>query len=98
MTNIANQILNQEGDINNKDSPEYTKMKEFDLEEILNRSRNRRKRSLGYGALDNNSKFLLLCSRIKKHIDDEWNKEQNQKNQKLLLKGTKTLYLANPQK
>ncbi len=64
-------------------NPDYAKMKEFDLEEILNRSRNRRKRSLGYGALDNNSKFLLLCSRIKKHIDEEWNKEQNQKNQKL---------------
>ena len=96
MTNIANQIFKQQGNINNKDSPDYTKMKEFDLEELLSRSRSRRKKNLGYGALDNNSRFLLLCSRIKKHIDDEWIREQNQNNQKLLLERHRNAILGKP--
>ena len=64
---------------------DYTKMKEFDLEEVLNNARRKRKKSPTNGALDNNSKFLLLCSRIKQHIDDEWLREQNQNNTELLL-------------
>lgn len=43
MTNIANPTLKQEGDINNKASPDYSEMKEFDMEEVLNRPRNKRK-------------------------------------------------------
>ena len=69
----------------NNEAVDYSKLKEFDLEELLNNSRRKRKKSAGYGALDNNSKFLLLCSRIKNHIDEAWLKEQNQNNTERLL-------------
>lgn len=75
---------------------DYSKMKEFDLEELLNRSRRKRKKNAGYGALDNNSKFLLLCSRIQKQIDDEWLKEQNQNNTELLLERHRKAILGKP--
>ncbi len=80
----------------NTETVDYSKMKEFDLEEILNNSRRKRKKSVGYGALDNNSKFLLLCSRIKKHIDDEWLKEQNQSNTERLLERHRNAILGKP--
>jgi pilus assembly protein CpaF len=75
---------------------DYSKMKEFDLEEILHKSRKKRKKNSTYGALDNNSKFLLLCSRIKQYIDDEWLKEQNQNNTELLLERHKNAILGKP--
>lgn len=75
---------------------DYSKMKEFDLEELLNNSRRRRKSNHATGALDNNSKFLLLCSRIKKYIDNEWLKEQNNDNTDLLLKRHRNAILGKP--
>lgn len=75
---------------------DYSKMKEFDLEDLLTNSRKRRKNKSAYGALDNNSKFLLLCSRIKEHIDKEWLKEQNNNNTDLLLKRHKNAILGKP--
>lgn len=96
MINSDNKIFKKEGGVDSKEIPDYTKMKEFDLEEVLNRSRNKRKKNSGFGALDNDSRFLLLCSRIKKHIDDEWNREQNQNNQKLLLERHRNAILGKP--
>lgn len=80
----------------NTETVDYSKMKEFDLEELLNNSRKKRKKSVGYGALDNNSKFLLLCSRIKMHIDEEWLKEQNQSNTERLLERHRNAILGKP--
>jgi pilus assembly protein CpaF len=82
--------------MNNAQAVDYSKMKEFDLEELLNNSHRKRKKNTGYGALDNNSKFLLLCSRIKKHIDDEWLKEQNHNNTELLLERHRKAILGKP--
>ncbi|EMS72372.1 hypothetical protein [Ruminiclostridium cellobioparum] len=78
----------------NSEAVDYSKMKEFDLEELLNSSRRKRKKTAGYGALDNNSKFLLLCSRIKNHIDEGWLKEQNQNNTERLLERHKNAILG----
>lgn len=82
--------------MNKTEAVDYSKMKEFDLEELLNNSHRKRKRNTGHGALDNNSKFLLLCSKIGKKIDDEWLKEQNQNNTELLLERHKKAILGKP--
>ena len=88
--------------ISNKDSTvtfedmDYTNIKEFDLEELLGNSHKNRKKHYSYGALDNNSRFLLLCSKLKKHIDDEWLKEQNNNNTELLMVRHKNAILGKP--
>ncbi|WP_054750181.1 hypothetical protein [Ruminiclostridium josui] len=46
--------------------------------------------------MDNNSRFHLLCSRIKKRIDEEWIREQNKNNQKLLLERHRKAILGKP--
>jgi len=75
---------------------DYSRMKEFDLEELLSSSRKKKKKQSMFGALDNNSKFLVLCSRIKKYIDDEWLREQNQNNTERLLERHKNAILGKP--
>ncbi|PYG84320.1 pilus assembly protein CpaF [Ruminiclostridium sufflavum DSM 19573] len=81
---------------NRRSKVDYSKMKEFDLEELLGNSQKNRKKHYSYGALDNNSRFLLLCSKIKKHIDEEWLKEQNSNNTELLMERHKNAILGKP--
>lgn len=65
--------------------------KVFDIEEYLNT--HRKKQSM-QGILDSNSRFLVLCSKIKKHIDEEWLKEQNVENTQRLLDRQKNAILG----
>lgn len=79
-----------------KEIVDYRQMTEFDLEDLLNSARRKRKKNSMSGALDINSKFLVLCNRIKQHIDDEWLKEQNQNNSKLLLERHRNAIMGKP--
>ena len=70
-----------------------SEMEEFKLDEYLAGIKNKAARSLS-GALDSNSRFYLLCDRVKAYIDEDWMKDHNKRNTDVLLERQKKAILG----
>lgn len=68
---------------------------EFRLDEYLNSVKNKVAQSLS-GALDTNSRFYILCDRVKKYLDEDWLKDHNRGNTEILLERQKKAILGYP--
>ena len=68
-------------------------LEEFKLDEYLAEVRNKAAQSLS-GALDTNTRFYILCNRVKAYLDEDWLKEHNKSNTDVLLERQKKALLG----
>ena len=69
--------------------------KEFYLDEYLAEHKNKFSKSMS-GALDTNTRFLVLCNKIKDYFKKEWEKEYSEENSDTLLERQKMAILGYP--
>lgn len=68
-------------------------LEEFMLDEYLSGIQNKAVQSLS-GALDANSRFYILCDKVKKYLDEDWEKDHNRGNTDVLLDRQKKAILG----
>ncbi len=66
---------------------------EFKLDEHLAALKNKAAQSLS-GALDTNTRFYILCDRVKAYLDEDWLKDHNKDNTEVLLERQKKAILG----
>ncbi len=68
-------------------------MEEFKLDEYLSGAKNKATQSLS-AALDTNTRFYILCDRVKTYLDEDWLNEHNKGNTDVLLERQKRAILG----
>lgn len=68
-------------------------MEEFKLDEYLSEFHNKTARALS-GALDADSRFYILCDKVKQYLDEDWIKDHNKSNTDILLDRQKRAILG----
>jgi pilus assembly protein CpaF len=66
---------------------------EFFLDEYLAQHKNKISRSMA-GALDTNTRFEILCDKVKSYLDKEWEREHNKNNSEVLVERQKKAILG----
>jgi pilus assembly protein CpaF len=68
-------------------------LNEFFLDEYLAEYKNKAFRSMA-GALDTNTRFEILCDKVKSYLDEEWERENNRNNTEVLVERQKKAILG----
>ena len=68
-------------------------VEEFCLDEYLSEYKNQISRSMA-GALDTNTRFEILCDKVKSYLDQEWEREHSRNNSEVLVERQKKAILG----